>query len=105
MLPLEPKCKTGKHGLLSCKLIGRLKVQNVGTRDAPDSNVEIHLVDRVIRFSTGTLGKGLSKTFKFSYPLPLGEIPSGKFLAAILDSNEEVPERNEENNLVIFGPF
>jgi len=105
-ISVTQSCKYTSKGK-SCKITGSLKIENIGNRDAPSSYVEIYVFGDIEeylikRFSTGKLKAGKSKTWKISYTLPAGESASGRNIYVFIDMDEEVEERDETNNLVIY---
>jgi hypothetical protein len=53
----------------------------------------------------GTLKPGETKTRHLNVHLPEGTSASGQFVIAFADADNVVPETNEENNIVPFGPI
>lgn len=93
---------------------GMLTVANTGDRIARKSNIQVFLTDtpslppdltpqitltldpiKMRRYPSGT----------FAVNLPVNVSPAGKYLIAVVDSDNTVAESNEFNNVCAFGPL
>jgi hypothetical protein len=111
---LVQTCKAAKNSA-KCSISGRLDIQNIGSLNAPSSFLRFYLSsDHVFDRETDTLLKQValgsikSKEHKMrvlGYSFPLGETASGKFIIAIIDDDKTLPEGDETNNEVVFGPL
>lgn len=93
---------------------GYLKLRNIGQATAssgyvvtfylsPDGTTpETKIGSRSINFS---LAKGTYRELMFVCYVPNTISVSGKYLMAVIDSGNKIPEKNEGNNNVIFGPL
>jgi hypothetical protein len=105
---LAQSCKWLNAGL-QCKISGKLKVQNEGTQKAPSSKVRFYLSndsnleetnDTLLKeIKIGSLNAGKAKTISLQVNLPLGSSASDKFVIALIDADNSVPEADETNNI------
>ncbi len=105
-------CKNTKGGP-KCKISGSFSIQNIGTLSAPSTTVIFYLSadgsydqeDLLLKqMATGKLNVEGSKVKKLSYNLPAGETASGKYVIAVIDGSDSVPELDKTNNVIAFGP-
>jgi len=111
---LVQTCKAAKNSA-KCSISGILDIQNIGSLNAPSSFLRFYLSsDHIFDRETDTLLKQValgsikSKEHKMrvlGYSFPLGETASGKFIIAIIDDDKTLPEGDETNNEVVFGPL
>jgi hypothetical protein len=99
-------------GRLRCWLGGTFEVINPGTQAAPPTVLRFFLsADPVLdpgdvllsEVGVGALKPGETQTRHLN--LPEGTSASGQFVIAFTDADDVVPETNEENNIVPFGPI
>jgi hypothetical protein len=95
-------------------LKGTFTVANQASRNASSTFVNFFLSDNEVHdeadlllksLSTGSIKAGLSKSYRLSITLPPGKTAYGRYVIAVIDPNNSVAELNEENNVVVFGPF
>jgi hypothetical protein len=110
---VEQQCvrlRTGLH----CTLRGTLHLRNPGDRDAPASVIRFFLSadqvpdrqDRPLKAAaTGILTRGGMRSIRLSAALPDGIRAGGKYVIAVLDAENAVPEADEGNNVIVFGPI
>ena len=107
--PLSQICRLNR-----CRLRGAVRVLNQGSVATPASLLRVILSDdasldpgdtvlREIRI--GRLRAGLSQTRLMNVLLPPGMNVSGKYLFAVLDVLNNVPETDETNNIAMTGPI
>jgi len=89
-------------------------VQNQGTQKASSVVVRFYLsgnstfeTDDTLLASTttGSLKKGKSKKKKLQVTLPTGSNASGQAVIAVIDPEQSVSERDENNNSISSGPL
>ena len=104
-------CKT-KKGVTSCRITGKLSVQNKGTVSSGSTGARILLSadgtpsgdDAVIAFFTvNPLKPQKKKTLKLIHSLPSGTSAAGRYLVAQIDPNGSVRETSESNNVAVGG--
>ncbi|MBC7363483.1 MAG: SBBP repeat-containing protein [Candidatus Aminicenantes bacterium] len=95
-------------------LLGYLKIQNIGQATAYNGyKVNFYLSEdgstptkqvgsRLINF---VLVKGTYREIMFVCYIPNTISVSGKYLMAVIDPNDVRPEKNENNNKIVFGPL
>ena len=101
---LDQVCKNGSEGL-KCKVVGSLRVDNVGNKAASSFVVTIRVPDgerdfvksRKIR---GPMKAGGSVEVPFSIALPVGFSASGLPIIGIIDSGSHVIEVTEADNFI-----
>jgi len=112
-ISLNQSCKNTKGGA-KCKITGKLKVRNVGDRDAPPYALKFYLSgdgtynegDTLLKqVSSGKLKKAASRDVTLSYNFPPGGTASGKYLIAVIDADNTVTESDESNNNILYGPI
>jgi CARDB len=109
---LSQRCRV-VSGSRRCVLSGTVVVQNSGTVMASGSFVNFYLsadgqVDptdvSLTRARVSFLAPGASRSIRLSSALPPGSSASGKFVIAVLDAKNGLPESDEGNNVIVFGP-
>lgn len=107
--PVSQICRRGR-----CILRGSVRVWNQGNATAPTARLRVILSDDAVmdpgdavlrESSTGRLRPGQSRTRPVNVPLPLGVNASGKYLFAVIDALNSVPETDETNNEPMYGPI
>jgi hypothetical protein len=107
---LEQTCKNTKKGI-KCKIKGKVNIQNIGQVNAKTSFVRFYLSDDeyydngdsyLKQVATGTVKTGKSKNKSLSYSLSTGINASGKYVLAVIDAYDIIPESDETNNVVSF---
>lgn len=97
-----------------CKLSGKLHVVNQGTVAAAASTAKFHLSDDAFFDASDTylnkakvaaLKPSLAKDVSLKATLPPGANASGKYVIAVLDGDNQVAERSEGNNIIVYGPL
>ncbi|MBI3304195.1 MAG: hypothetical protein HYZ72_19190, partial [Deltaproteobacteria bacterium] len=97
-----------------CRITGTLRVFNPGTAIAGPSVVRFFLsadttldgTDPVLGDEpVGALGSGVEVLVPLDIRLRPGESASGQFVIAVVDADNDVPEANEENNVVVSPPI
>ena len=108
---LTQACKTGRT--MKCSLSGRFVVQNSGALDVPKSTLAIYLSsdnaldpgDTVLRqYKVKKVKAGQSATQSIKVKLPQGTSASGKYVIALVDADDALPDVDDTNNIVVFGP-
>ena len=89
--------------------------QNIGNLDAPSAVfVRFYLSgdntfsadDTFLKqISAGRLKKGTTKKITLSANLPIGVTASGKYVIAVVDPKNDIPESDENNNQIVYGPI
>jgi hypothetical protein len=112
-ISLAQTCNPTSRGQ-KCKISGTLSIENVGTQDAPSSSVRFYVSDDgdydegvdtfLKRVSTGKVKLGSSKRKKLSYSFTVGESATGRYIVAVIDTDDTVAEHLETNNEVPYGP-
>jgi len=106
-------CKT-RRGEIRCRIKAVLEVRNIGNLKASPNVVRFYLSkdayldeeDRFIgRASIGRLKPAKDKDIKIKYKLGRGETPTGQYLLAAVDADDDVVEADETNNISLFGPI
>jgi uncharacterized delta-60 repeat protein len=98
-----------------CRVKGKLSIKNVGTSPASSSAVRFFVSDDPIydtgdillkKVSSGTIKAGSIKNMTFSCPVPaIASSAIGKYLIAVVDADNVVPETDETNNTGVYGPM
>jgi uncharacterized repeat protein (TIGR01451 family) len=110
---VDQECVRLRTGL-QCTLRGTLHLRNPGDRDAPASVIRFFLSadrvpdgqDRPLKMAaTGILTSGGTRSIRLSVALPDGIRAGGKYVIAVLDAQNAVPEADEGNNVIVFGPI
>ena len=106
-------CKNTSKGI-KCKIKGKLTIQNTGNQDALTSVVKYYLSNDNIfdggdsflkNVSTGKIKIDKSKIKTLSYSFAAGTSLTGKYIIAVLDSDNQITELDETNNNVVYGPL
>jgi len=107
-------CKT-KRGEIGCEIKAVFEVRNIGNLEASSSVVKFYLSDDpnlneeedllIGRKKIGALKPAKNKDVKLKFKLERGVSPTGKYLIAVMDANNDVVEADETNNIAIFGPI
>jgi hypothetical protein len=107
-------CKT-RRGEIRCQIKAVLEVRNVGNLQASSSLVNFYLSDDpslseeedpfIGSNRIAKLKPAKGKDVKLKLKLKEGETPTGKYLIAVVDADDNVSEANETNNVAIFGPI
>ena len=107
-------CKTTFKGN-QCKESAGFTAQNIGNKDAPSTvyvgfyisgNNTFSQDDTLLKkVSVGKLKKGASKKITLSVTLPVGVTLTGKFVIAVIDPQNPIPESDENNNQIVYGPI
>lgn len=107
------KCRT-RRGEVRCRIKGVVEVRNIGNLRASPSAVRFYLsedasLDEEDRFlgraGIGRLKPAKGKNIKIKYKLKRGETPTGRYLFAVVDADDDVVEADETNNVTLFGPI
>jgi hypothetical protein len=110
---LKQSCNNSKQGI-RCKINGKLRIQNAGTKYAASSTVRLYLsrdsilddgdfyLNQIVLKNMGT-GKSLNKSFKYTFQY--GETLTDKYIIADIDSGNTVIEADEDNNKIVSGPM
>lgn len=103
-------CRRGR-----CQLMGTVQVRNQGNQKAPTTSfLRFYLsTDATLdggdtlmqRVTVGALMPGRAQRVILSYSLPSGQNASGKYVIAVIDATGLIPERDESNNVLVFGPI
>lgn len=110
---LTETCKNTAKGI-KCTVKGKLNIQNTGNQTAKSSYVRFYLSDDTVfdegdsflrQAPTGKIYKGKSKNRTFRYSFPAGTAVTGKYIIAVIDADNRVPEADEANNHVPYGPL
>lgn len=108
---LVQTCKTPASGL-QCKVKGTLLVRNVGTADALTSFIRYYLSSDGVetnvflkQVATGKVKLTKVKKKKLSAKLPMGVNGTSQFILAVIDADHTIPECDEANNTIPFGPL
>jgi uncharacterized repeat protein (TIGR01451 family) len=99
-----------------CTIKGTFTVKNVGNQNAGASTLRVYLSDNKYFEPTDTLikeyaisalnaGASARRGSTVSYRLPKGAPVRPRWLIAVVDVNKAVPEVNETNNAVDYGPL
>lgn len=106
-------CKT-RRGEIRCRIKAVLEVRNIGNLKASPNVVRFYLskdayLDEedlfIGRASIGRLKPAEHKHIKIKYKLGSGETPTGEYLLAAVDADDDVVEADETNNISLFGPI
>jgi hypothetical protein len=110
---LAQVCKDTAKGL-RCKITGTFLVRNLGTEKASgflrfylssDGSYDAGSDMFLKQIRTGRVAEnGGSKLKKISLKLPTGISPSGQYVVAMIDPDNEIIEGDETNNVIVFGP-
>jgi len=99
----------GRFG--GCSLKGRFKVRNIGASPAAASVLRFFLsgdgatpTTLVREVAVGAMAPGHAQRIRLRQALPGGSA-AGMFVLAMVDAGETVPESNEANNVIAFGPL
>jgi len=104
----------GSEGHVKCLLKGTFVVQNPGTATASNSVLRFVLSEDATfdesdtllqEVAVGALKAGETKTRQLNVALPDGRSASGQFVIAVVDADNDVPEANEANNIVVSPPI
>ena len=96
------------------RISGTLTIHNVGDGAAPSNKVTFYLSDNATyeegdsllgSRATGKIKAGKSKAIRLARNLPMGQTAAGKYILAVIDQYGSVPEVNESNKLIVFGPI
>jgi hypothetical protein len=110
---LGQTCKT-KRSVTTCTLKGQFIVQNPSALDIPKSTVAIYLSnDNILdgsdvlltQYNVKKIKAGHSARVAVSIKLPAGAIASGKYVIGLADSDDTLPDVDDANNAVPFGPI
>ena len=110
---LTQTCKT-KRGITTCTLKGQFMVQNPSAMDIPRSTLAIYLSsDNVLdggdvllkQYNVKKIKAGRSAKIAVSIKLPAGTTASGKYVIGLADSDDTLPDVDDVNNAVPFGPL
>ncbi len=107
--PLVQIC-TDTRNSKQCRVSGKMVIHNIGNLNSPPSFVRFYLSDNRVydegvdiflrQVKTGTIEVGKSKTKTLNYRFPTGETASGKYVIAVIDAGNTIPEPNKDNNYV-----
>jgi hypothetical protein len=95
-------------------LKGRFVIQNAGTTNLPPSVLSLYLsndamldgADTLLRqYKVGGIRTGRSNNRNVNINLPAGTNASGKYLIALVDADDSVPDADDSNNIAAFGPL
>ena len=112
-LKLSSECR-GTESKVRCKIKGKLKIENGGTGNAKTSFVKFFLSNDstfspddtfLKQVATGKVTIEGSKKRALAVQSPKGVNVAGKFILAVLDSENSIDESNEGNNTIAFGPL
>jgi len=105
-------CKT-RRGEIRCEIKAVLEVRNIGNLQASSSVVKFYLSDDpglnveedllIGKTRIAKLKPAKNKDVKLKFKLEEGEAPTGKYLIAVVDADDDVAEANETNNVAVFG--
>ncbi len=99
---------------VSCRVKGRLKIENIGAKASSTSFVKFFVSNDstfdssdtfLKQVATGKIKAHGSKFKTIVFNLPNSTDATGKFILAVLDSENVVNESDENNNTVVFGPL
>ena len=91
-----------------------LTVKNIGTAEAASTVVRVYVsTDPVLDAGDYPIGyqrlapikSGKSRLYRLSYTSPPGVDWSGRYLIAFVDSDLQIDEMSEQNNIVVSIPF
>jgi hypothetical protein len=108
---LTQACKTGKT--TKCSLRGQFVVQNPGAVDAPKNTLSVYLsADGVLdsgdtllrKYNVKKIKAGQSAPRSVNVKLPTGTTATGKYVIALVDADDALPDIDDTNNIVVFGP-
>ena len=109
---LTQKSARNPHGPQNYLLQGGLDVFNPGTETADRSVVRFYLsVDGVLDAGDALTSESFlgplksQETRRVRFNATLKTSASGMFVIAVLDATDAVPEVNELNNVIVFGPI
>ena len=99
-----------------CTIRGTFTVRNAGLQNAGASTLRVYLSDNKYYDPTDTLikeyaisalnaGASARRGSRISYRLPSGSPVRPRWLIGVVDCNKVVPEVNETNNNVDYGPL
>ncbi len=110
---LQQTCRASTEGV-QCRVAGVFLVQNqVAQRSAQSAFVTFYLStdaalsadDSVLqRRFLGRVSAGRTRRLLFRKLLPIGGAASGRYVIAVIDTDDDVPEMVENNNTVVLGP-
>lgn len=98
------------HGVRTCTLNTNLIIRNVGNQDAGPFKVSYYLSsdNRASNDDTRLTSYNVTRLEAFQMisrgsllRIPSSVNPSGKFLLAVLDENNSIPDANPQNNIVL----
>ncbi|HLY37726.1 MAG TPA: CARDB domain-containing protein [Candidatus Binatia bacterium] len=99
------------RGNARCRLNGRFRMQNVGATGATGSVLRFALstdgttpTATLKQMNMPAMAPGDTEPMRLRAPVPGGSA-SGMFVLAIVDATGVVPESNETNNVIAFGPL
>jgi hypothetical protein len=111
---LNQTCKTTSKGR-KCTIKGTLNVRNDGNGDVLSSFLVafylsynengVHLGDHLTDLSVAKIMTKKGKAINFIYNLPLGRTAKGQYIKVLIDANDNVPEINKTNNIIVSGPI
>lgn len=110
--PFSQKCKT-KNEVTTCKLKGKLVLNNTGDAKAPQFIVRFYLSnDDTFSLDDQQLGEDVTvkklspgKTGKAKLKATVTDIGVvGQYILAVIDAGEAVSESDEADNVIPFGP-
>jgi len=110
---LSQVCKT-KRTTTTCTLKGQFIVQNPSSLDIPKSSLAVYLSndnaldggDVLLRqYAVKKIKSGRSVKVAVSIKLPPNTSASGKFIIGLADADDTLPDVDDANNAVPFGPL
>jgi len=109
-IALRQVCR-GASGGAPCRLKGRFKVKNIGVSRAAASVLRFALstdgttqTTPIGEMAVRALPPGGAQRIRLRDAVPGGSA-AGMFVLAVVDAGETVPESNEANNVIAFGPL
>lgn len=109
---LTQACKTGRT--TKCSLRGKFVVQNTSPVNVPRSTLAIYLSndgtldsgDTLLRqYKVSKVKAGQSASRLVRVKLPTGTSASGQYVIALVDADDALPDVDDTNNIVVFGPI
>jgi hypothetical protein len=109
-IALKQVCR-GPSGGPPCRLKGRFTVRNIGVSRAAASVLRFVLssdgatpTTLIREVAVRAMARGQAERIRLRASVPGGSA-AGLFVLAVVDAGETVPESNEANNVIAFGPL
>ena len=110
-IALKQVCR-GPSGGPPCRLKGRFTVRNIGVSRAAASVLRLVLssdgatpTTPVREVAVRRMAPGQAERIRLRASVPGGGSAAGSYVLAVVDAGETVPESNEANNVIAFGPL